>query len=96
MRGTIGDQGNVATLIEQGAVDSATGATQIAQRIGEVAKAAGEAVQISDEVQASADGLTKIAHGLKISDRRIPVAASRCLRPYSASVSGSASPAGSS
>jgi methyl-accepting chemotaxis protein len=65
MRGTISDQGSVATLIEQGAVDSATGATQIAQRIGEVARAAGEAVQISDEVQASAAGLTKIAHGLK-------------------------------
>ena len=65
MRGSISDQGTVATLIEQGAVDSATGATQIAHRIGEVAKAAGEAVQISDEVQASAAGLTKIAHGLK-------------------------------
>jgi len=65
MRGSIGDQSNVATLIEQGAVDSATGATQIAQRISEVARAAGEAVQISDEVQASAAGLTKIAHGLK-------------------------------
>ncbi len=65
IRGSIGDQSNVASLIEQGAVDSATGATQIAQRIGDVAKAAGEAVQISEEVQASAAGLTKIAHGLK-------------------------------
>ena len=65
MRASISDQGSVATLIEQGAVDSASGATQIAQRIGEVARAAGEAVQISDEVQASAAGLTKIAHGLK-------------------------------
>ena len=65
IRSSIGDQSNVATLIEQGAVDSASGATQIAQRISEVAKAAGEAVQISDEVQASAAGLTKIAHGLK-------------------------------
>ena len=46
-------------------IDSASGVTQIAQRIGEVAKAAGEAVQISDEVQASAAGLTKIANGLK-------------------------------
>jgi methyl-accepting chemotaxis protein len=65
MRGTIGDQSSVATLIEQSAVDSAAGATQIAQRIGEVAKAAGEAVQFSDEIQASATGLTKIAQGLK-------------------------------
>lgn len=65
MRGTISDQGSVATLIEQSAVDSAAGATQIAQRIGEVARAAGDAVQFSDEVQASAAGLTKIAQGLK-------------------------------
>ena len=65
MRATIGDQSSVATLIEQSAVDSAAGATQIAQRIGEVAKAAGEAVQFSDEIQASATGLTKIAQGLK-------------------------------
>ena len=65
MRGVIGDQSSVATLIEQSAVDSAAGATQIAQRIGEVAKAAGEAVQFSDEIKASASGLTKIAQGLK-------------------------------
>ena len=65
MRSVIGDQSSVATLIEQSAVDSAAGATQIAQRIGEVAKAAGEAVQFSDEIQASASGLTKIAQGLK-------------------------------
>jgi methyl-accepting chemotaxis protein len=65
MRGAIGDQSNVASLIEQSAVDSAAGANQIAKRIGEVAKAAGEAVQLSDEVQASAEGLTKIAQGLR-------------------------------
>jgi methyl-accepting chemotaxis protein len=65
MRSVIGDQSSVATLIEQSAVDSAAGATQIAQRIGEVAKAAGEAVQFSDEIQASATGLTKVAQGLK-------------------------------
>jgi len=65
MRSAIGDQSNVASLIEQSAVDSAAGADQIAKRIGEVAKAAGEAVQLSDEVQASAEGLTKIAQGLR-------------------------------
>ena len=65
MRSVIGDQSSVATLIEQSAVDSAAGATQIAQRVGEVAKAAGEAVQFSDEIQASATGLTRIAQGLK-------------------------------
>jgi methyl-accepting chemotaxis protein len=65
MRAVIGDQSSVATLIEQSAVDSAAGATQIAQRIGDVARAAGEAVQVSDEIQASATGLTKIAQGLK-------------------------------
>lgn len=65
MRAVIGDQSSVASLIEQSAVDSAAGATQIAQRIGEVARAAGEAVQFSDEIQASATGLTKIAQGLK-------------------------------
>ena len=65
MRSTIGDQSSVATLIEQSAVDSAAGATQIAQRIGEVARAAGEAVEFSDEIQASATGLSKIAQGLK-------------------------------
>jgi methyl-accepting chemotaxis protein len=65
MRSVIGDQSSVATLIEQSAVDSAAGATQIAQRIGEVAKAAGEAVQFSDEIKASATGLSKIAQGLK-------------------------------
>jgi methyl-accepting chemotaxis protein len=65
MRAAIGDQSNVASLIEQSAVDSAAGANQIAKRIGEVAKAAGEAVQLSDEVQASAEGLAKIAHGLR-------------------------------
>jgi methyl-accepting chemotaxis protein len=65
MRSAIGDQSNVASLIEQSAVDSAAGANQIAKRIGEVAKAAGEAVQLSDEVQASAEGLTKIAQGLR-------------------------------
>jgi len=65
MRNAIGDQSNVASLIEQSAVDSAAGATQIARRIGEVAKAAGEAVQLSDEVQASAEGLAKVAHGLR-------------------------------
>ncbi|MDP9423217.1 MAG: methyl-accepting chemotaxis protein [Pseudomonadota bacterium] len=65
MRSTVGDQSSVATLIEQSAVDSAAGATQIAQRIGEVARAAGEAVQFSDEIQASATGLTKVAQGLK-------------------------------
>lgn len=65
MRSVIGDQSSVATLIEQSAVDSAAGANQIAQRIGEVARAAGEAVQFSDEIQASATGLTKIAQGLK-------------------------------
>jgi len=65
MRTAIGDQSNVASLIEQSAVDSAAGATQIAKRSGEVAKAAGEAVQLSDEVQASAEGLAQIAHGLR-------------------------------
>ena len=65
MRSVVGDQSSVATLIEQSAVDSAAGATQIAQRIGEVARAAGEAVQFSDEIQASATGLTKVAQGLK-------------------------------
>jgi len=65
MRGAIGDQSNVASLIEQSAVDSAAGADQIAKRIDEVAKAAGEAVQLSDEVQASAEDLTKIAQGLR-------------------------------
>jgi len=65
MREAIGDQSNVASLIEQSAVDSAAGADQIAKRIGEVARAAGEAVQLSDEVQASAEGLTQIAHGLR-------------------------------
>jgi methyl-accepting chemotaxis protein len=65
MRAAIGDQSSVATLIEQSAVDSAAGATQIAQRVGEVARSAGEAVQFSDEIQASATGLTKIAQGLK-------------------------------
>lgn len=65
MRGSIGDQSNVASLIEQSAVDSAASVDQIAQRIGEVARAAGEAVKLSDEVQASAEGLTKIAHGLR-------------------------------
>ena len=65
MRAVIGDQSGVASLIEQSAVDSAAGATQIAHRVGEVARAAGEAVQFSDEIQASATGLTKIAQGLK-------------------------------
>jgi len=65
MRNTIGDQSNVASLIEQSAVDSAAGANQIARRISEVAKAAGEAVHLSNEVQASAEGLTQIAHGLR-------------------------------
>ena len=65
MRATIGDQSSVASLIEQSAVDSAAGANQIARRIEEVAKAAGEAVQLSDEVQASAEGLTKVAQGLR-------------------------------
>src|SRR4030095_759533 len=65
MRSTIGDQRNVASLIEQGAVDSAAGADQIAKRISEVARAAGEAVKLSDEVHASAEGLTKIAQGLR-------------------------------
>ncbi len=65
MRNAIGDQSNVASLIEQSAVDSAAGANQIARRIEEVAKSAGEAVQLSDEVQASAEDLTKIAHGLR-------------------------------
>ena len=65
MRNAIADQSSVATLIEQSAVDSAAGATQIAQRVNEVARAAGEAVQFSDEIQASATGLTRIAQGLK-------------------------------
>lgn len=65
MRSAIGDQSNVASLIEQGAVDSAAGADQISKRISEVARAAGEAVKLSDEVHASADGLTKIAHSLR-------------------------------
>ena len=65
IRTVIGDQSNVASLIEQGAVDSAAGADQIAKRISEVARAAGEAVKLSDEVHASADGLTRIAHGLR-------------------------------
>lgn len=65
MRSTIGDQSNVASLIEQGAVDSAAGADQIAKRVNEVARAAGEAVKLSDEVHASAEGLTTIAHGLR-------------------------------
>jgi len=65
MRGSIGDQSNVASLIEQGAVDSAAGADQIAKRVSEVARAAGEAVKLSDEVHASAEGLTRIAQGLR-------------------------------
>jgi methyl-accepting chemotaxis protein len=65
MRAAIGDQSNVASLIEQSAVDSAAGANQIAKRIAEVAKAAGDAVQLSDEVQASAEGLANIAQGLR-------------------------------
>ena len=65
MRSTIGEQSDVATLIEQSAVDSAAGASQMARRIEEVAKAAGEAVQLSDEVQASAEGLTQVAQGLR-------------------------------
>ena len=65
MRSAIGDQSNVASLIEQGAVDSAAGADQIAKRVNEVARAAGEAVKLSDEVHASAAGLTKIAQGLR-------------------------------
>ena len=65
MRGVIGDQSNVASLIEQSAVDNAAGADQIARRIGEVAKAACEAVQLSNDVQASAEVLTSIAHGLR-------------------------------
>ena len=65
MRSSIGDQSNVASLIEQSAVDSAAGADQISKRIGEVAKAAGEAVKLSDEVHASAEGLTEIAQGLR-------------------------------
>ena len=65
MRSAIGDQSNVASLIEQGAVDSAAGADQISKRVSEVAKAAGEAVKLSDEVHASAEGLTKIAQGLR-------------------------------
>jgi hypothetical protein len=65
MRNAIEDQSNVASVIEQSAVDSAAGANQIAHRIGEVAKAAGEALQFSDEVQASATGLTKAAQTLK-------------------------------
>jgi methyl-accepting chemotaxis protein len=65
MRAAIGDQSNVASLIEQSAVDSAAGANQIAKRIAEVAKAAGDAVQLSDEVQASAEGLANIAKGLR-------------------------------
>jgi methyl-accepting chemotaxis protein len=65
MRSSIGDQSNVASLIEQSAVDSAAGADQISKRIGEVARAAGEAVKLSDEVHASAAGLTQIAQGLR-------------------------------
>ena len=65
MREAIGGQSDVATLIEQSAVDSAAGANQMARRIEEVAKAAGEAVQLSDEVQASAEGLTQVAQGLR-------------------------------
>jgi methyl-accepting chemotaxis protein len=65
MRGAIGDQSNVASLIEQGAVDSAAGADQIAKRVSQVAHAAGEAVKLSDEVHASAEGLTQIAQGLR-------------------------------
>jgi len=65
MRSAIGDQSDVAALIEQSAVDSAAGANQMARRIEEVAKAAGDAVQLSDEVQASAEGLTQIAQGLR-------------------------------
>jgi methyl-accepting chemotaxis protein len=65
MRNSIADQSSVASLIEQSAVDSAAGANQIAQRIGEVAKAAGEALSFSDEIQASATGLSRIAQGLK-------------------------------
>ena len=65
MREAIGGQSDVASLIEQSAVDSAAGANQMARRIEEVAKAAGEAVQLSDEVQASAEGLTQVAQGLR-------------------------------
>ena len=65
MRNTIGEQSDVASLIEQSAVDSAAGASQMARRIEEVAKAAGEAVQLSDEVQASAEGLTQVAQRLR-------------------------------
>ena len=65
MRSAIGDQSTVASLIEQGAVDSAAGADQIAKRVSQVAHAAGEAVKLSDEVHASAAGLTQIAQGLR-------------------------------
>jgi len=65
MRSEIGDQRNVAAMIENNAAQSAAGADMIAQRIGDVAKSAGEAVQLSDEVQGSAASLSKIAQGLQ-------------------------------
>ncbi len=65
MRGAIGDQSNVASLIEQSAVDSAAGADQIAKRIGEVAKAAGEAVNCPTRSRRRPTGLTKVAQGLR-------------------------------
>jgi methyl-accepting chemotaxis protein len=65
MRSEIGDQRHVASVIEGNAADSASSADQIARRIGEVARSAGEAMSLSNEVQASAAGLAKVAHGLQ-------------------------------
>ena len=65
MRMEIGDQQNIAEMIEQSAAENASGADFIAQRIGEVARSASEAVSLSDEVQASSASLSTIADGLK-------------------------------
>ena len=65
MRKDIGDQRHAASTIEGNAAQSASSADLIARRISDVARAAGEAVHLSDEVQASAAGLSKIAHGLQ-------------------------------
>jgi len=65
MRQEIEDQRTVAAMIERSAVENASGADLIAQRIGEVAKSASEAVLLSDEVQASSASLSRVADGLK-------------------------------
>ena len=65
MRQEIGDQRHAAAMIEGNAAESATSANQIARRIGDVSRSAGEAMKLSNEVQASAAGLSKVAHGLQ-------------------------------